>query len=71
MSALENERLKVGRSNTMGTKDMIEQYVSSRAEKNQIDMSIIDRIKSLRSKSRENTETLNKRREDTIKSIQM
>ena len=36
-----------------------------------IDMSIIERIKSMRSQSRENGDALQKKREDTIKQIQM
>mmetsp|Transcript_40067 Transcript_40067/g.29568 ORF Transcript_40067/g.29568 Transcript_40067/m.29568 type:complete len:80 (+) Transcript_40067:253-492(+) len=56
----------------MGLSEVIEEYVSARAvEKGPIDMEIIDRIKSLRSKSREGGDALNRRREETIKSIQM
>lgn len=39
-------------------------------QRKQIDMSIIERIKSMRSQSRENGDTLNQKREDTIKKIQ-
>lgn len=41
---------------------------SSVGEKN-IDMSIINRIKNMRSQSRETADTLNKRREETIKNL--
>jgi hypothetical protein len=50
----------------------IKEYVKEEIEvieKSGVDMSIIDRIKAMRSKSRENGEALNKRREDTIKQI--
>ncbi len=45
----------------------IESYNSN----SKVDMSVIDRIKQMRSQSREHSEVLYQRREDTIKLIQI
>lgn len=69
--AFSSDRMGIQRSNTIKLTNSILEYESERSskvvEKSSIDMSIIDRIKAMRSKSRENGEVLNKRREDTIK----
>ncbi len=43
----------------------------NKSDHKKIDMSIIDRIKQMRSQSRENGDVLLKKREDTIKQIQI